>query len=144
MVFNVRNMRNRYKNTSGLSDESRKKVAEFRNRAKKIRRFYFVAITFADIIAELMNVALGLPEYISLSVQIFITVFILYFYPKRLNKHSNSMIIIGGFRPSWYTRHTNFKSEKITSRKKKNISNDGVNASEFPYDTSFEEHLYKN
>jgi hypothetical protein len=79
MVFNVRNMRNRYKNTSGLSDESRKKVAEFRKRAKKIRRFYFVAITFADIIAELMKVALGLPEYISLSVQIFITVFILNF-----------------------------------------------------------------
>ena len=144
MVFNVRNMRNRFKNTSGLSDESRKKVAEFRNRAKKIRRNYFVAITFADIIAELMKVALGLPEYISLSVQIFITVFILYFYSKRLNKHSNSIIIIGGFRPSWYTRHTNFKSEKIASRKKKNISNNSVNAHDFPYDTSFEEHLYKN
>jgi hypothetical protein len=137
-------MKVKARNYSGLSEDDKKKLTEIKDRASKYKRLNFIVIFFAYLIGEIVALALGLPGYIGLSLQIFLPLILLMIFSKKLRKHTNQVITIGQFKTSWFDQYGKLKTKSHISQKKKTVSDDGVYAKDIPYDTSFEEHLNKN
>ena len=135
-------MRNKLRKISGLSEENMNELTEIKDKAKKYRRLNSIVIFLAYLIGDFAALAFGLPGYFGLLLQILLPVLLILILSKKFRKKTNQTINVGGFGPSWYDRHANFKS--VNAKVHKNISNDGLYTPDIPYDKSFEEHLNKN
>ncbi len=137
-------MKVKAKNYSGLSEYDKKKLTEIKGTYSKYKRLNLILIFFAYLMSDILSLALGLPGYIGLSLQIFLPLILLMMFSKKLRKHTNTIITIRQFKTSWFDQYGKLKTKSHISQKKKTVSDDGVYAKDIPYDTSFEEHLNKN
>ena len=137
-------MKVKAKNYSGLSEYDKKKLTEIKGTYSKYKRLNLILIFFAYLMSDILSLALGLPGYIGLSLQIFLPLILLMMFSKKLRKHTNMIITIRQFKPSWFDQYGKLKTKSQIFQKKKTVSDDGVYAKDIPYDTSFEEHLNKN